>query len=129
MACLTIAAFAMSMGAMAQGKKGAKTPTIKEVMKKVPGKNGLCAKCVAASKGEKWDEATKIGTELKTYGEAMTKATPKKGDKESWEKHAKGFSEVMTEIAAAADKKDADGVAAGFKKFGGLCMDCHKSHK
>ncbi|MBL8866729.1 MAG: cytochrome c [Gemmataceae bacterium] len=132
-ACFAIAAFALSLGVVAQEKKDKKdtkkTPTTKEIMKKVPGKEGLCAKCNAAAKGEKWEDAKKIGAELKAYGEALGKNTPKKGDKESWEKHAKGFSEVMTEIADAADKKDKEGVAAGAKKFGGMCADCHKAHK
>lgn len=127
-ACLAIAAFAVSIGAMAQDKKE-KTPTIKEIMKKVPGKEGLVAKTNAAAKGEKWDDAKKIGSELKVYGEALGKNKPKKGDAASWETHAKGFKEVMTEIADAAEKKDKDGVAAGAKKFGGMCADCHKVHK
>lgn len=129
-ACLSIAAFAMSFGAFAADeKKDKKTPTTKEIMKKVPGKDGLCAKCNAAAKADKWDDAKKIGTELKEYGEALGKNKPKKGDKESWEKHTKAFSEVMTELADAADKKDKDALAAATKKFGGSCMDCHKSHK
>ena len=133
-ACLSIAAFAMSVGAIAQDKKDKKddkkkTPTTKEIMKKVPGKEGLVSKANAAAKGEKWDDAKKIGTELKSYGEALGKNSPKKGDKESWETHAKGFSEVMTEIADGAEKKDKEAVAAGAKKFGGLCADCHKAHK
>lgn len=127
-ACLTIAAFAMSVGVFAADEKK-KTPTTKEIMKKVPGKEGLCAKCNAAAKADKWDDAKKIGTEMKELGEALTKNTAKKGDKESWEKHAKGFSEVMTEIADAADKKDKDALASATKKFQGSCMDCHKAHK
>lgn len=131
-ACLAIAAFAVSMGVEAQDKKKddkKKTPTIKDVMKAVPGPKGLCAKCNAAAKDGKWDDAQKIGAELKTYGEAMTKNTPKKGDKEAWEKHAKSFSEAMTEIADATEKKDKDALTAGTKKFQGQCMGCHKEHK
>lgn len=132
-ACLSIAAFAMSVGAIAQDKKDKKdtkkTPTTKEIMKKVPGKEGLVSKVNAAAKGEKWDDAKKIGTELKTYGEALAKNSPKKGEKESWEKHTKGFSEVLTEIADGAEKKDKEAVAAGTKKFTGLFADCHKAHK
>jgi hypothetical protein len=131
-ACLAIAAFAMSLGVVAQDKKKddkKKTPTISQIMKAVPGKNGLCAKCNAAAKDEKWDDAKKIGAELKSYGEALGKNTPKKGDKESWEKHAKSFSEAMTEIADATEKKDKEALAAGTKKFQGMCMGCHKEHK
>lgn len=126
-ACLTIAAFTMSVGLFAADEK--KTPSTKDIMKKVPGKEGLCAKTVAAAKADKWEDAQKLGKELKEYGEALGKNKAKKGDKDSWEKHTKGFSEIMTEIADATDKKDKDAVAAGAKKFGGSCMDCHKAHK
>lgn len=125
--CLAVAAFAMAVSVFAADDK--KTPTTKEIMKKVPGKEGLVAKTSAAAKGGKWEDAQKNGKELKTYGEALAKNVAKKGDKESWEKHTKGFGEIMTEIADAADKKDNDGVQAGVKKFGASCMDCHKAHK
>ncbi len=132
-ACLSIAAFAMSVGAIAQDKKDKKddkkTPTTKEIMKKVPGKEGLVAKVSAAAKGEKWEDAQKIGKELKGYGEAIAKNKPKKGETTSWEAHTKGFNETMTAIADGADKKDKSAVADGVKKFGTLCATCHKDHK
>lgn len=133
-ACLSIAAFAMSVGAIAQDKKDKKddkkkTPTVKEIMGKVPGKGKLVEKFATAAKGEKWDDAKKIGTELKSYGEAMGKNKPKKGDKESWEMHAKTFSETMTAFAEAADKMDKEAVSTTAMKFGKSCGDCHKAHK
>ncbi len=130
--CLAIAAFALAMGVDAQDKKKddkKKTPTINQIMKAVPGKGKLVEKFSSAAKGDKWDDAKKIGTELKTYGEAMGKNTPKKGEKESWEKHAKTFSETMTAFADAADKKDKDAIADGVAKFGKSCGGCHSAHK
>jgi cytochrome c556 len=130
-ACLVIGAFASTVGmTVAQDKKKeGKTPTIKEIMKKVPGKEGLCAKCKAAGEGEKWDDAAKYSKEMKELGEAMTKNTPKKGDKESWEKMSKTFSENMTAIADAADKHDKKALGDAVKKFQGSCKSCHDAHK
>lgn len=127
LACLTIAAFAMTLGAFAADEK--KTPTTKDIMKKVPGKEGLVAKANAAAKGEKWEDAQKIGKELKEYGEAIAKNKPKKGELTSWEEHTKGFKETMAAIADGADKKDKMVVADAAKKFGTQCATCHKVHK
>ncbi|QEL18119.1 cytochrome c [Limnoglobus roseus] len=128
-ACLSITAFAMTFSTYAADDKDKKTPTTKEIMKKVPGKNGLVAKTSTAAKDGNWDEAQKDGKELKTYSEALSKNVAKKGDKESWEKHTKGFSEIVTEIADGADKKDNAAVQAGVKKFGATCKGCHDAHK
>jgi cytochrome c556 len=135
LACLVIGAFACTIGtSVAQekkkgDKKEGKTPTIKEIMKKVPGKSGLCAQCKTAGDAEKWEDAAKIATELKTLGEALGKNTPKKGDKGDWDKQAKTFSENMTAIAEATEKKDKKALEAAVKKFGGSCKNCHDAHK
>jgi cytochrome c556 len=130
LACFTITAFAMSLGAFAADeKKDKKTPTNKEIMMKVPGKNGLVSKASAAANGGKWEDAQKIGKELKEYGEAIAKNKPKKGELTSWEEHTKGFNETMTAIADGADKKDKTAVADAVKKFGTQCATCHKVHK
>ncbi len=130
--CFAIGACALGLTLGSQAadeKKKEKVPTIKEIMKKVPQKMGLVAKTAAAAKAGKWDEAQKMGTELKALGEALGKNKPKKGDMESWEKLTKGFSETMTEIADAAEKKDAAAVGDAAKKFGSSCKTCHDSHK
>ncbi len=133
-ACFTVGvlAVAFSVGSFAaddKKKDDKKNPTIKEIMKKVPGKDGMVAKTSAAAKAEKWEDAQKLGKQLAEYGEALGKNKPKKGDNDSWEKHSKGFAEAMASISDGAEKKDKDAVNDAVKKFGTLCMDCHKAHK
>ena len=133
-ACFTVGvlAVAFSVGSFAaddKKKDDKKNPTIKEIMKKVPGKEGMVAKTNAAAKVEKWEDAQKLAKQLAEYGEALGKNKPKKGDNDSWEKHAKGFSEAMTSISDGAEKKDKDAVNDAVAKFGKSCKACHDSHK
>ncbi len=133
-ACFTVGvlAVAFSVGSFAaddKKKDDKKNPTIKEIMKKVPGKDGMVAKTSAAAKVEKWEDAQKLGKQLAEYGEALGKNKPKKGDNDAWEKHAKGFAEAMTSISDGAEKKDKDAVNDAVKKFGTSCKECHDAHR
>ncbi|MBN9117919.1 MAG: hypothetical protein J0I06_01925 [Planctomycetes bacterium] len=83
-----------------------KAPTIKDVMKSVAGKEGLCAKCNAAAKGEKWEDAQKLSKELAECAVALTKTKCPKGDAKSWEKLTKQYCEQAAAVSKAAEKKD-----------------------
>ncbi len=129
LACLTIAAFSLTLGAFAADEK--KTPTNKEIMASFKGKDNILGKTDKAATAGKWEDAQKYSKELKDLGEAIGKNTPKKGanDKESWTKHTKLFTDGASAISDATDKKDAKAVSASVKKFQAICSDCHKSHK
>lgn len=126
--CLTAAAFAVSGFAPAADEKKA-AATIEEVMEKVPGKKGLCAKCAEAAKAEKWDDAQKLAAELKKYGEDLGKNAPPRGSKDSWAKLCKQFADQMAAIEAGAKAKDKDAVAKAAGEFGKSCKTCHDAHQ
>jgi len=106
-----------------------KNPTTKEIMKKVAGKEGLCAKCNMAAKGGQWENAQKLGTQLKECGAALAKAPCPKGDAKSWEKLTKQYAEQTVAISKAADAKDAKSFEASIKTFTSSCKACHDAHK
>lgn len=126
MAFIGMFALVLVLGSAVADEKG---PTIKQVMKATTGKNGLCAKCSTAAKGEKWEDAQKLAKELSACGEALTKTKCPKGDGSSWAKLTKQFSEQTKAIAKAADDKDSKAFGGAVKAFTGSCKGCHDAHK
>ena len=106
-----------------------KTPSIKDVMKTVAGKEGLCAKCNTAAKGEKWEDAQKLAKSLAECGVNLTKTKCPKGDAKSWEKLTKQYCEDAAAVSKAAEKKDGKEFATAIKTFTGSCKTCHDAHK
>ena len=87
-------------------------PTIKEVMKKcMAGKGALCGKVAS---GKATDEEKK---ELLAAFEALCKATPPKGEADSWKDKTKALVE-------AAKKGDSKALKAAAN-----CKACHDLHK
>jgi Cytochrome C' len=127
-ACLTAGLFVVSSLMAADDK----TPTIEEIMKKVPNKGrnkGLAAQCADAAAAGKWEDCQKMAAELKTLGDALGKNPCPKGDKASWEKLTKGFSANMETIEKGAKAKDAAEVKKGLDAFTKSCKTCHDSHR
>ena len=106
-----------------------KTPSIKDVMKKSAGKTGLCAKCAAATKAEKWDDAQASAKELAELGEALAKNPCPGGDADSWKKLSKKYAEQTAAIKEAADKKDGKALSTAIGAFTKSCKECHDAHK
>ena len=106
-----------------------KTPKIKDVMKTVAGKDGLCAKCNAAAKDDKWEDAQKLAKQLTECGAALAKNKCPKGDGESWTKLSKQYAEQTVAISKAAEAKDAKEFGTAIKTFVGSCKTCHDAHK
>jgi len=106
-----------------------KTPTIKQVMKTVAGKQGLCAQCAAAGKGMKWEDAQKLAKSLTACCANLPKNKCPKGDAASWEKLSKQYAEQAAAVQKAADDKDAQAFTAALKTFTSSCGACHKAHK
>jgi cytochrome c556 len=130
MAVAMMVAIGFTMSSSAQDKKDEKkVPSVKEVMKKVNGKMGLCAKCGELSKGEKWEDALKTAKELNEYGEAMGKNKPKKGEAESWEKLTKTYAEQTGAILKAIEAKDSAKTKEAIGTFTKACKTCHDAHK
>jgi cytochrome c556 len=124
--------FACAVGTtLVLGQVGAeeKAPGIKEIMKTVAGKEGLCAKCNAAAKGENWDDAQKLARSLAECGVKLTKTKCPKGDAESWEKLSKKYCADAAAVSKAAEKKDTKEFAAAIGTFTKSCKGCHEAHK
>ena len=109
-----------------------KTPTIKEVMQKLhKGPNADLAKLkkdLAASSLD-WKEIGEKTKEFETYGAALGKNDPPKGEKDDWKKLADAYFENAKKLNAAAKSEDADGVKTAVSKISNSCAACHKAHK
>ncbi|MBX9582665.1 MAG: hypothetical protein K2X87_20350 [Gemmataceae bacterium] len=112
-------------------KKDEKLPDIAEIMKKAHEKtDGYLAKLKAAAKNGKWDDAKKTAKDQVLIAEALAKNEPPKGDKKSWEKLTKQYTENSKKIEAAAKKEDAKGVTDVIAVIvPRSCGECHKAHK
>lgn len=106
-----------------------KTPPIKDVMKAVAGKDGLCGKCNTAAKADKWEDAQKLAKELAECGAALAKNKCPKGNGDSWTKLSKQYAEQTAAVQKAATAKDAKAFAAAITAFTGSCKACHDAHK
>ncbi len=109
-----------------------KTPTIKEVMQKLhKGPSAALAKLKKdlASESLDWSDIQKKAKDFETYGKALSKNDPPKGDKEDWKKLADSYYETAKTLNASAKKEDKDGVKTAFSKISNSCAACHKAHK
>jgi cytochrome c556 len=76
-----------------------------------------------------WSKVDPLAKELESLGKALTKATPEKGDKASWDKLAGGYHNDAKALASAADKKDVTGARAALGRLGKACKACHDAHR
>jgi len=104
--------------------------TIKEIMKAGHGgTDPLLKQIIFANKDGKWEAVVAAAKSLDSNAALLHKATPGKGDAESWEKLAGGYHKNTTALLAAAEKKDADGVKTSVSAIQGACKACHSAHK
>lgn len=131
--CFAAGLFAITLGVnafAADEKKAEKALSIEEIMKpSFGGKNSLQKKIAAATKAEKWEDAQKAATELKTLGAGLGKNETPKGDAASWKKLSAKYAEQTADISAAADKKDLKATNAALGVLGKSCKECHDAHR
>lgn len=106
-----------------------KTPSIKQVMKAVAGKQGLCAKCGAAGKEMKWEDAQQLAKTLSDCCANLPKNKCPKGDAASWQKLSKQYADQAAAVSKAAQDKDAKAYSAALGAFTKSCKTCHDAHK
>ena len=109
-----------------------KTPTIKEVMRKLhKGAGAHLAKLKKdlAAESPDWSDIQAKAKDFESFGSALPKNDPPKGDKDDWKKQADSYYENAKKLNAAAKKEDKDGVTAAFSKISNSCAACHKAHK
>ena len=109
-----------------------KTPTIKEVMQKLhKGPNAALSKLKKdlAAESPDWSDIQAKAKDIETYGAALPKNDPPKGEKDDWKKLADSYYENAKKLNTAAKKDDKEGVTSAFSKLSNSCAACHKAHK
>jgi cytochrome c556 len=127
-----LALVALIAGVTSASADSEKTPSIKEVMGKL-NKGPDCIKSVLTKELKadqpNWQEIQKQTKEYVQGTVALEKATPKKGDKESWTKQTKAYHDGAVALDAAAQSKDKGATVAANSKLGTSCMSCHQQHR
>jgi len=110
-----------------------KTPTNKEVMKKINGKGatteGAKLKTALTKKPTDWTAVQTTTREIATLTAALAKNEPKKGDAASWKKFADAYAAQGKALDEAAEKKDLAATQSAFQQMGRSCMGCHRAHR
>jgi cytochrome c556 len=109
-----------------------KPSEIKEVMVKVNKTGtGLYPAVVTELRADdpNWDQVKKDTKEIARLAATIGKYDPPKGDKESWQKLTKAYTENTKALEAAAGKMDKDAAKAVSEKLGSSCDTCHKAHR
>jgi cytochrome c556 len=110
----------------------AKTPTIKEIMKKGhSGDSSLLGQLRAELKDDEpeWTDIQKQTKELVTLGTALGKNDPPRGEADSWKELTKKYLDNAKDLNKAANSKDKKAAKSALAKVQGSCMGCHKAHK
>jgi cytochrome c556 len=125
----------LSAVALASSRAGAddeKTPTIKEVMRKLhKGANAPLGKLKAQlkEKSPPWKAVQDEAKDFVTLGGALSKNDPPRGDKEAYKKLADAYFDNAKALDDAAQKEDATAAQGAFRKISGSCAACHKAHR
>jgi cytochrome c556 len=129
-----LAAFVVASAAT-PGRVGAaddKVPTVEEIMQKVnKGKGALHAQVKEALQSGKpdWDAVQKMTKQYSALADFLGKNDPPQGDKGSWEKLTKAYSEKAKKLDEAAQKKDTSETQTAVRTLQGACMGCHRVHR
>jgi hypothetical protein len=125
---LTAALFTVSN--LAVGFDGEKF-TNKQIMQKVNGPKGAFAdvrKGLAQATPD-WTAVTKQSKEIVTLTDALCINSPRKGEKDSWDKLTKAYNKSAKELVEACDKMDLKAAKAAQQSLATACMPCHRVHK
>ena len=109
-----------------------KTPTIKEVMRKLhKGANSPLAKLkkALAADSPDWKSIQDTTKDFEKLGAALAKNDPPKGDKEDFKELAESYSKNAKALNDAAKEEDKAEAQAAFKKVSTSCTACHKAHR
>jgi hypothetical protein len=132
LAALAVAAFTigdLNAGAQKEDKK--KSLTIKQIMAKAHKKGGALVDITAElrNKEVKWDEITSKSKDLLLIAGDLAMNSPPKGDKESWEKLCKEYTDKVQELQKAAEAKNLADAKKACAALNASCKSCHPAHK
>lgn len=109
------------------------TPTIKQIMAKLHSKGAKSAqnqvKSALKSDPPQWAQIQKAADSYVTYGAALAKNDPPRGDKGAYDKLSNNFYADGKALQAAAEKEDKVAAQAAFQKLSTSCKACHTAHK
>jgi hypothetical protein len=109
-----------------------KTPTIKQVMAKVHKGSPSLLKKVGDQLQEEsppWDTILNETKDFVSFGAALAKNEPPRGDKESWAKLAQQYYDKSKAMDEAARQKDDKAALAAQKNLTRSCASCHAAHR
>ncbi len=134
--CAASVLVVLLVGGFASGPASAtsdeETPSIKKVMDALhKGRSSPLNTVKAALKGGSpdWAALQKQTKEFETYGAALPKNDPPKGNKESFVKLAKAYASDAKALNESAEKEDLKGARDAYGKISTSCAACHKSHR
>ena len=126
---VVMAGFSLAIAAAALA---ARAMTVKDIMGKLnKGPNALtpALKRSLQKDNPDWADILEQSKEYATLCSELPKATPPKGEKDSWSKLSKEYAENAKALQEAAKKKDKDGALAVHAKISKLCSTCHMAHR
>lgn len=132
--CLAVAALGAAAvyfaGTPTPVAANADEPTIKDVMQRANGKDGVCKALGTGLKVEepKWDDLHAKAKELVPLAKAMEKQTPPKGTADSWKKFTTAYTKAAEDLEKATAAKDAKSADAAMKVLAN-CTGCHTAHR
>ncbi len=115
------------------GGPGPASP-VKQIMMKFRGPQGLTAKIGTELNADAppWDDLQAQSKDLNQQAAALAPITPRKGNKETWDKHVQDFAALTADLDSAVQAKDQAKAKDAQVKLGpqsAACMDCHKDHR
>ncbi len=129
---LAVLLMAGLVAATAGSASDEQTPSIKKVMQTLhKGKTSPLNTVKAALKRDSpdWTKVQKEAKLFATFGAALPKNDPPKGDKASFEKLAKAYASAAETLESSAKKEDLKGARDALNKITGSCAVCHKAHR
>ena len=108
-----------------------KVPDIKEIMAKAnkPGGHYFALRRDLKDESPPWDEVQASAKALSKLAVALSKNTPPKGDKASWERLTKNYAANARALDEAARKKDRKAAALVVTRIKNSCNACHDVHR
>src|SRR5262245_51605084 len=114
------------------GAQDNKSPTIKQVMKKLnSGPNSMTTIIGKELRDDApmWDDIKKETQEYAKFVDALGKNDPPRGEKDSWAKLSKEYVESAKALDDAAQKKDKKAALAAHTSITNACKTCHMEHR
>ena len=108
-----------------------KAPTVKEIMEQANKPNGLFfdLKRDLRDDDPMWEDMKSRAQELLRLAEALPKAKPPQGDKESWARLTRDNLAKVKALAQAVENQDRKAARAAHDRVGAGCKGCHNIHR